>query len=95
MRVSVIVPCYNARPWLRETLDSVVQQNLPELEVIVVDDGSTDGSADFVSEQFPEVRLMTVLYPTNASDRVQLGEFVPVPAALAIAVGRQVGRRSE
>jgi glycosyltransferase involved in cell wall biosynthesis len=59
MQVSVIVPCYNARRWIGETLDSVFHQDVDELEVILVDDGSTDGSAEFVREQFPEVQVLT------------------------------------
>ncbi len=42
--VSLIVPCYNAAPWLAETLESALAQTLQPCEIIVVDDGSTDGS---------------------------------------------------
>jgi len=44
-RVSVLIPCYNAEKYVGETLECVFRQTWPELEVIVVDDGSTDGSA--------------------------------------------------
>ena len=40
--VSVIIPCYNAAPWIEETLHCVTNQSHSNLEVIVVDDGSTD-----------------------------------------------------
>ena len=43
--VSAVIPCYNAAPFLRETIESVLKQTRPPLEVIVVDDGSTDESA--------------------------------------------------
>jgi glycosyltransferase involved in cell wall biosynthesis len=56
--VSIVIPCHNARAWIRETLDSVGQQHVSDLEVIVVDDGSTDGSADLVAEAFPGVQLV-------------------------------------
>lgn len=42
--VSIIVPCFNAAPWLAETLASALAQDHPAIEVVVVDDGSTDGS---------------------------------------------------
>lgn len=45
MKVSVCIPCYNAAPYLGAALDSVLAQEGVELEVIVVNDGSTDGSA--------------------------------------------------
>jgi glycosyltransferase involved in cell wall biosynthesis len=50
-RVSVIVPAYNGERFLEETLRSAVGQTLPPSEVIVVDDGSTDASAE-IAERF-------------------------------------------
>jgi len=43
--VSVVIPAYNAARTLAETLDSVVVQTFDDFEVIIVDDGSTDGTA--------------------------------------------------
>ena len=42
--VSVIMPVYNVAPYLNESLDSVINQSYDDLEIIVIDDGSTDGS---------------------------------------------------
>jgi glycosyltransferase involved in cell wall biosynthesis len=42
--VSIIVPCHNTAPWLAATLESALAQTWPQREIIVVDDGSTDGS---------------------------------------------------
>ena len=47
--VSVVVPCFNGAPFLRESLESALAQTLPPLEIIVVDDGSTDDSAAIAS----------------------------------------------
>lgn len=44
--VAVVIPCYNAAPWLSATLESVLGQTHRPTEVVVVDDGSTDGSAE-------------------------------------------------
>ncbi len=56
--VSVVIPCYNASPFLRETLDSALNQTHPPLEVIVVDDGSTDDSATIAKSYGPPVRVI-------------------------------------
>ena len=42
--VSILIPCYNAEPWLAATLESALAQTYPRTEVIFVDDGSLDGS---------------------------------------------------
>lgn len=42
--VSVLIPCYNASLWISETIESVLTQTWPNIEVIVVDDGSSDDS---------------------------------------------------
>jgi glycosyltransferase involved in cell wall biosynthesis len=47
-KVSVLIPCFNAGRYVGETLESVQRQSWPEIETIVVDDGSTDGSARVV-----------------------------------------------
>ena len=48
--VSVIVPVFNVFPWLREALDSLVLQTWRPLEILLVDDGSADGSGEICDE---------------------------------------------
>ncbi|MGB8840688.1 MAG: glycosyltransferase family A protein, partial [Aliidongia sp.] len=51
VRLSVIIPNYNCRPYLPTALDSVRRQALTDYEIIVVDDGSTDGSAEWLAAE--------------------------------------------
>jgi glycosyltransferase involved in cell wall biosynthesis len=48
IRVSVIIPCYNAASWVRQAIESALSQTRPAAEVIVVDDGSTDSSPEVI-----------------------------------------------
>jgi hypothetical protein len=56
--VSIITPCYNGARYLRDTLQSAVSQSRPPLEVIVIDDGSTDDSAAIAESFGPPVRVI-------------------------------------
>ena len=46
--VSVVIPCYNAKRWLKEAINSCLTQKYQPIEVIVIDDGSTDGSLNII-----------------------------------------------
>lgn len=63
--VSVIVPVYNTRGFLCECLDSVLGQTFADFEVICVDDGSTDGSADILDEYAARDERVTVRHQKN------------------------------
>ena len=56
--ISVVIPCYNAERYLSATIASVLAQQQASLEIIVVDDGSRDGSVALLQQEFPNVRLL-------------------------------------
>ena len=49
-KVSIVIPTYNVESYLRECLDSVVNQTLKDIEIICVNDGSTDNSLQIIQE---------------------------------------------
>jgi glycosyltransferase involved in cell wall biosynthesis len=55
--ISVVIPCYNAKPYITATIESVLAQRRVSFEIILVDDGSSDGSADLVESRFPGVTV--------------------------------------
>ncbi|WPJ97725.1 glycosyltransferase family A protein [Coraliomargarita algicola] len=59
MKVSVIIPAYNAKATIDETLASLTSQTFQEFEIVLVDDGSVDGTADYVRERYPQVRVFS------------------------------------
>lgn len=50
MKISIVIPVYNGESTIQSCLDSIIEQNYPELEVLVVNDHSADGTADIVQE---------------------------------------------
>jgi GT2 family glycosyltransferase len=81
-RVSVIIPHWNGRAHLDDCLNALRRQTFADHEVILVDNGSTDGSQAYAREQFPEVRLIDLgqnhgfTGACNAGYAVARGEFV-------------------
>ena len=58
-RISVIMACYNAEAYVRQAVESVLEQTYPDIELIVVDDGSTDRSREMLASFGERVRVLT------------------------------------
>jgi glycosyltransferase involved in cell wall biosynthesis len=57
--VSILIPCYNAERWIAQAIESALAQTWAEKEVIVIDDGSTDRSLDFIRHFEGQIRWET------------------------------------
>ena len=63
--ISVIVPVYNVEPYVRKCLDSVINQTYRDLEILVIDDGSTDGSSRICDEYAERDKRIRVISQSN------------------------------
>ena len=80
-KVSVIIPVYNVKAYLRQCLDSVLCQTLCDIEAVCVDDGSTDGSAAILQEYAAnDTRIKVISIPNS-------GTVVARKRAVAAATG--------
>lgn len=64
-KVSVIVPVYNVKNYIRECVESIINQTLQDIEIICVDDGSTDGSGEIVDEYAAKDGRVKVIHKFN------------------------------
>lgn len=67
--VSVVIPCHDAEPWLRQTLGSLLAQSHPPVEVVVVDDRSTDRSVEVARSFGDSIRIETADFGNAAQTR--------------------------
>jgi glycosyltransferase involved in cell wall biosynthesis len=79
--VSVIVPCFNQAHFLRQAVDSAIAQSYPNVEVVVIDDGSTDGTWDVARSYGDRVKLVQqqnsgLPAARNAGIAAASGEFI-------------------
>lgn len=65
-KVSIIVPVYNSEKYLRQCLDSIVNQSLKDIEILCIDDGSTDSSLDILKEYEKQDKRIRIFSKPNA-----------------------------
>jgi glycosyltransferase involved in cell wall biosynthesis len=82
MRVSVVIAAYNAEAYIGEAIESVLGQTVPPDEVIVIDDGSTDGTRGILDSFSDRIVVLTL---------ANSGQAVAVNKGLALARGELIG----
>ena len=80
-RVTVVVPNWNGEIFLETCLSSLRRQSYEDFEVVLADNGSTDGSVPFVEENFPEVRVVRLPENRGFSAAVNAGIKAASPSA--------------
>ena len=65
MKVSVVIPVYNVKPYLERCVQSVIRQTYKDLEIILVDDGSTDGSGELCDQLATTDKRICVIHQEN------------------------------
>ena len=73
MKVTIIIPNYNGAHFLRPCLDKLKRQTFREFEVLVVDNGSRDGSLALLRDFYPEVRVISLRENQGFSKAVNVG----------------------
>jgi glycosyltransferase involved in cell wall biosynthesis len=81
--ISIVMPVYNAAPYLAEAVASILSQSHSDLELILIDDGSSDGSADIIAGfSDPRIRLLTnennmgVIHSLNRGMTAARGKYI-------------------
>lgn len=73
MKVSIVIPNYNGKHFMKACMESLYKQTWKEFEVIVVDNASSDGSVSYIEEYYPDIRLIKMDTNTGFSTAVNVG----------------------
>lgn len=77
-KVTVIVPAYNVEKFIEETLDCLLGQTLKDIEVIIVDDGSTDSTAEVIKKYCQKHSIFKSIYQNNAGVSAARNTAIPL-----------------
>ena len=87
-RISIGMPCYNSERWISPAIESLLAQTFEDFELIVIDNGSTDGGAEFFESVGAKVIRMPLLSDTMTEGKIvawnkKVGDFVKSDDVLA------------
>ena len=86
MKISIIIPCFNQAEYLEDAIESAYNQSYPPHEIIVVDDGSTDGSGE-IAERYMFKQFPLLDSPVKVIHQVNKGLASARNAGIAMATG--------
>src|SRR5680860_122406 len=84
MKISLITPSYNSAATIARTIDSVIAQNYPDLEYIIIDGGSKDNTAGVVASYQDKIKLNFISEPDN-------GIYDAMNKGVKLATGEIIG----
>lgn len=84
-KISIIIPVYNVEKYIKRCLDSIINQTLKELEIICIDDGSTDGSGQILDEYSQNDSRIKVIHKQSE------GQGIARNIGLEYATGEYIG----
>ena len=73
VKVSIVIPNYNGERFLKDCLESLKRQSFEEMEVIMVDNASDDGSIDTARKLYPDIRILELSENTGFAPAVNRG----------------------
>lgn len=85
-KVSIVIPVYNVAPFLRQCLDSAVNQTLEDIEIICVNDGSTDSSPDILQEYAAKDSRIKVINKENSGYGASMNQGLQIATGEYFAV---------
>lgn len=84
-KVSIIVPAYNVEPYVRECMESITRQTLQDIEIICINDGSTDGTLAILKEYAEKDKRITLVDKENG------GYGIGMNIGIGMATGEYIG----
>lgn len=87
MKISVVIPVYNVRRYLKKCIDSVINQTYDNFEIILVDDKSTDGSVEICRQYKSKYPYKIVLIEKEKNEGVDKARFTGINHAIQNNIG--------
>ncbi|WP_288268604.1 glycosyltransferase [uncultured Methanobrevibacter sp.] len=85
VKISILMPCLNVAPYIRQCIESVINQSLKNIEIILIDAGSNDGTLEIIEEYASKDSRIQIIYSDKKSYGYQMN------LGLDVAIGQYIG----